>query len=148
MWLLGDEAGEKAAKDKLHKFAQEFGTFLGTATDGNLPTADAQAAIKAHEDTVIKTFEQYASGDYAGSYDTYREGYKLMFGVGQALGEAIVKQNPDKFAETAMPTDMPKTGMGGASESTMNPLTAIYIALGSLAVLTAGVILRKKPVSK
>ncbi len=25
-----------------------------------------------------------------------------MFGVGQALGEAIVKQNPDKFAETAM----------------------------------------------
>ncbi len=28
---------------------------------------------------------------------------------------------------------MPKTGMGGASESTMNPLTAIYIALGSLA---------------
>lgn len=146
--VKGDEAGEKAAKGKLHKFAQEFGTFLGTATDGNLPTADAQAAIKAHEDTVIKTFEQYASGDYAGSYDTYREGYKLMFGVGQALGEAIVKQNPDKFAETAMPTDMPKTGMGGASESTMNPLTAIYIALGSLAVLTAGVILRKKPVSK
>ncbi len=79
----------------------------------------------AHEQTVIKTFEQYASGDYAGSYDTFREGYKLMFGVGQALGDAIVKQSPDKFAETQMPTDMPKTGLGGASEATTNPLTLV-----------------------
>lgn len=142
--IKGDTAGEQAAKDKLHKFAQEFGTFLGSATAENLPTKAAQAAVKAHEDTVIKTFEQYVAGDYAGSYDTYREGYKLMFGVGQALGDAIVKQNPDKFAGTAMPTDMPKTGMGGASEQTTNPLTIIWTALGSLAALMAVVVVRKR----
>ncbi|MEE6131989.1 copper amine oxidase [Priestia aryabhattai] len=142
--VKGDKEAEAAAQEKLKKFADEFGAFLGAATEENLPSGAAKDAVLAHEQTVIKAFEQYASGNYNGSYDTFREGYKLMFGVGQALGDAIVKQSPDQFAETKMPTDMPKTGLGGASESTTNPLTIVWTALGALAALTAAVVVRRK----
>ena len=49
---------------------------------------------------------QYAAGNYDASYTTNREGFKVMFGVGQALGNAIVTQFNDKFQEpvTTTPT--------------------------------------------
>lgn len=46
---------------------------------------------------------QYAAGNNDASYKTNREGYKTMFGVGQALGNAIVTQFNDKFQDAAAP---------------------------------------------
>jgi hypothetical protein len=106
----GDKAGIEKAKVKLSKFAREFGAFLGTATENNLPAEAATAAIQKHEDTATLTFDQYVNKDYDTSYQTFRDGYKLMFGIGKALGEAIVKQSPEKFSDQAMPEKMPKTG--------------------------------------
>lgn len=146
----GDKAKEQMAKDKLMKFSKEFGTFLGAATDQNLPEKDAQAAVKGHEETVIKTFDNYVAGDYEKTYSSFREGYAYMFGVGKALGGAIVTQMPDKFAgsSSSMPSEMPKTGFGGASDSTGDsPLTMMYMTLGAMAVLTGALIIRKKAYS-
>lgn len=141
--LEGDEAKVNEAKAKLDQFSMDFGAFLGAATGENLPAKDAEGAIKAHEALVTQTFDQYVAGDYDASYQSFREGYKFMFGVGQTLGNAIVTQMPDKFAASEMPEEMPKTGMGGASESS-SASAMTFAGLGSLLALTALFLFRRK----
>lgn len=139
--LEKDDNAAKDAKDRLTtQFSKEFGNFLAAATEDNLPAKDAMGAVKMHEDQVIQTFDQYVAGDYDAAYQTYREGFKFTFGIGETLGGAIVKQMPDKFAGQGMP-DMPKTGMGG-SEGSAN--TLVWISLGTLAAAGASLFLRKK----
>ncbi len=143
--LEGDKEAAEAARAQLDKFAKDFGGFLGAATDGNLPAADAEAAVKAHENQVLMAFDQYKAGNYEESAGTFREGFAAMFTIGEVLGNAIVTQMPDKFAEAAMPESMPKTGLGGAS----NPAEAATILWSVLGVMLAagGVFsLRKKAV--
>ncbi|MGD6817221.1 copper amine oxidase [Metabacillus sp. 113a] len=142
----GDEEGIKAAKESLGMFSEDFGAFLGAATEENLPTADAQAAVKGHEDTVISTFDSYAAKDYDAAYTSFREGYAYMYGVGEALGGAIVKQMPDKFMAENMPSDMPKTGMGGAADN--QSLNIMLAALAGIAALTGAIVFRKKAMNK
>ncbi|MBC2147991.1 copper amine oxidase [Listeria booriae] len=128
---------EQKDKTRLtNTFANDFGNFLATATDGNLPAKDAIAALTQHETTVTDTFDKYVSADYAGSYASYREGYKLMSGIGENLGGAIVTQFPDKFSDK-MPTSMPNTGMGG--EQTNHSL-ALWIGLSAIILAGAGFI--------
>ena len=94
-----DAAARAAVIERINGFAKEFGEFLGTATGGSLPTADAQEALMEHESQVQKTFDEYVAADYKASYDTFREGFGYMFGVGQALGNAIVTQFPKNFQQ-------------------------------------------------
>ncbi|MCP3740519.1 copper amine oxidase [Rossellomorea sp. BNER] len=140
--VAGDEEKAKAARDSIATFTEEFGSFLGTATEGNLPAEDATAALKAHEEQVLKTFDTYVAEDYQASSDHFREGYAFMFGVGKALGDAIVKQMPDKFASSDMPSKMPNTGMGGAAEQ--NSPILPWIAGGSAFLLAAIFVAKKK----
>jgi hypothetical protein len=140
--LAGDDEGVKAAKDSLGMFTEEFGTFLATATEGNLPKDAAISSLKTHEDQVVKAFDSYVAEDYKASTDTFREGYAFMFGVGKALGDAIVKQNPEKFASSDMPEQMPNTGMGGAAEEGM-PMAA-WITFVAVAMMAGGIIIKKK----
>ncbi|ASA24224.1 stalk domain-containing protein [Paenibacillus donghaensis] len=101
-----DAAAKAAVLARIDSFGMELGKFLGTATAEHLPTATAQASLKVHEGQVQATFDQYAAGNYSGSYTANREGYKTMFGVGKALSGAIVAQFNDKFQEAAAPADM------------------------------------------
>ncbi|KGE21007.1 copper amine oxidase N-terminal domain-containing protein [Paenibacillus wynnii] len=101
-----DTAARTAVLARINDFTQELGAFLGSATAENLPTAAAQASLKAHEAQVQNTFDQYAAGNYTASYAANREGYKTMFAVGKALSGAIVAQYNDKFQESAAPSSM------------------------------------------
>lgn len=145
--LEGDEAKIEEARMKLDKFSVDFSTFLDAATEGNLPQAAGQEAIKQHEALVLQTFDQYVAGDADAAWKSFREGYAFMFGVGETLGNAIVTQMPDKFADTKMPAEMPATGLGGAQEQSMNGLYASIAALAGL--MLAGIaVLRKRKVSE
>ncbi|MEW4369968.1 copper amine oxidase N-terminal domain-containing protein [Paenibacillus kandeliae] len=104
-----DQAALTAVKDRITTFTKDFASFLGTATANNLPASAAQNALMTHEDQVQAVIDKYASKDYAGSYTSDREGYKTMFGIGEALGGAIVKQYPDKFATASAPAEQPQT---------------------------------------
>ncbi|MGR6545870.1 copper amine oxidase N-terminal domain-containing protein [Paenibacillus tundrae] len=99
-----DAAARTAVEKRIDGFTTEFATFLDAATAGNLPKAAGQQALTTHENQVQKVLDQYAAGNYDASYTTNREGFKVMFGVGQALGNAIVTQFNDKFREPAAPT--------------------------------------------
>lgn len=111
-----DDEAKEAAKSKLSTFADEFGMFLDTATEGILPAADATELVNMHEDQVFTTFDRYIDGDYAGSFETFREGYAFTFDIGSGLAGAIVEQNPEMFEEEAAMPDMPQTGMGGSQQ--------------------------------
>jgi len=134
--LMGD------AQDMLKMFSNDFGAFLGAATEENLPTKAAQEAVSGHETYVQDTFMQYVEGDYKGSADTFRESYAYMYGVGENLGEAIVKQSPEKFMD-GTPGSMPNTGNGGMSDNNTAGTTGA-IALFGLALGAAGIVLARK----
>ncbi|MDQ0219723.1 copper amine oxidase [Peribacillus cavernae] len=138
-----DEDARAQVEERFNQFAEDFGGFLGAATEENLPAADATAAVKTHEEQVMKTFDSYVAGDYDAEYQNFREGYKTMFGIGLALGDAIVKQMPDKFAGTTMPEEMPKTGMGGTSDST-STTEMMVVTFGAIAAIASAFIVRRK----
>ncbi|NUU54722.1 copper amine oxidase N-terminal domain-containing protein [Paenibacillus taichungensis] len=104
-----DATARAAVEKRIDGFTTEFATFLDSATAGNLPKAAGQQALTTHEKQVQQVLDQYAAANYEGSYTTNREGFKVMFGVGQALGNAIVTQFNDKFQEQPTTPTMPET---------------------------------------
>lgn len=140
--LEEDEEARKMAEESLQMFAEDFGAFLGTATEGNLPEEAATEAVWAHEEQVLKTFDAYVQEDYAATYDSFREGYGFMFGIGETLGDAIVKQMPEQFGQETMPEEMPDTGFGGASDQGIS--TWVWMAFGILAAASASFIYFRK----
>ncbi|QJD82964.1 copper amine oxidase N-terminal domain-containing protein [Cohnella herbarum] len=106
--LAGDANASMQARAKLSKFSVEFGNFLGAATGGKLPASAATAAIAEHERLVLEAFDLYRAKDASGLYASYDKGYNLMFGVGKALGGAIVMQKPD-FFQSEFPVTEPET---------------------------------------
>ncbi|WJE16301.1 copper amine oxidase [Halobacillus sp. ACCC02827] len=139
--LEGDEEAKQMAEDSLQLFAKDFGAFLDAATEGNLPADAATEAVWSHEEDVLQTFESYAGEDYEAAYDSFREGYAFMFGIGETLGDAIVMQMPEQFG-TEMPDAMPDTGLGGMSDQ--GQYIWMWIAFGVLAAAGAGFVYRKK----
>ncbi|MCP3032907.1 copper amine oxidase [Halobacillus sp. A1] len=138
--LEEDEEARMQAEESLQMFAEEFGAFLGSATEENLPAEAATEAVWQHEEQVLATFDNYAAGDYEAAYESYREGYGFMFGIGETLGEAIVTQMPDQFAGEEMPEEMPKTGFGGATDAST---TWMWVAFAVTALAGAGFMIRK-----
>ncbi|HAL00195.1 MAG TPA: copper amine oxidase, partial [Exiguobacterium sp.] len=127
-----DQDGINASKKETEEFVQDLSSFLDTATEGKLPKAAAEEVLRAHEADVYKTFEQYAAGDYEGSYNTFREGYSRMYDISKALSVAITTQMPEKFDNT-------KADSKAADlRSTLNSLAAEHVALANLS-MTAGV---------
>lgn len=142
-YIAEDEEAISAAKEQFQTFSNDFGAFLGTATEENLPTADAQAAVWGHEELKQAALASHAEGDYAASVSSLREGYKYMFGVGEALGNAIVAQNPDQFKGSEMPEEMPNTGMGGSQQESS---TVVWVGVSAAASVLAAAffMLRRK----
>ncbi|QKS72874.1 copper amine oxidase [Paenalkalicoccus suaedae] len=140
--VAGDDAAREEAQDRLlNEFAPEFGAFLGAATEENLPTEAAIESVQIHEQQKQDTINAYVAGDFDAAWDNFREGYSFMFGVGEALGGAIVAQFPDNFAEGDMPEEMPRTGLGGSQS---NDLTMLYVGLGTILAAGGVFFLRRK----
>ncbi|MFD1021010.1 copper amine oxidase [Thalassobacillus hwangdonensis] len=139
--LEEDEEARKQAEESLKMFAKDFGAFLSTATEGNLTEEAATEAVWAHEEDVLQTYDNYVNGDYEATYDSFREGYAFMFGIGQTLGDAIAHQMPDKFSEETMPEEMPDTGLGGSADGSISPMR--WTAFGVFALLAAGMLYRR-----
>ncbi|MYL72457.1 copper amine oxidase [Halobacillus litoralis] len=140
--LEEDEEARKMAEESLQMFAEDFGAFLGSATEGNLPAEAATEAVWMHEEQVLKTFDAYVEGDYEAAYTSFREGYGFMFGIGETLGDAIVKQMPDQFNQEMMPEEMPDTGFGGTSDQGLS--TWVWVAFGLLAAASASFIYMRR----
>ncbi|UOQ91532.1 hypothetical protein MUO14_13170 [Halobacillus shinanisalinarum] len=138
------EKVEQIKQELLQEFPKELGTFLGTATEGNLPAETAEKVLMAHEQDVINVFTAYIGEDYEKAYQTFDEGHKRMSMIGTALSGAIAKQMPDKFSAEMMPESMPKTGMGGTASNS----AWAWISLAVLAAGGGALLYRKKSALK
>ncbi|CAG9620717.1 hypothetical protein [Sutcliffiella rhizosphaerae] len=141
--MENDEAKRTEAEEHLQTFAKVFGEFLGAATEENLPAKAATEAVWAHEKLVLKSFDHYTAEEYQETYDTFRESYAFMFGIGETLGGAIVTQHPDKFSGETMPSEMPNTGMGGGSKKSI-PTALIVVVIATMFAATTYLVVRRK----
>ena len=141
-----DEAAKEKAMANLDAYRVTQAAFLDTATEGRLKAADLEEGLKGHVDQLLNAFNSYVAKDYDAAYDSIHEAYSHMFGVGTSLAGAIVDQYPEKF-ETAMPSDMPKTGLGGMSQEADHTMLWILSSLVFLLGASA-VVFRKKAVNE
>lgn len=140
-----DEAGRKAALAKLDNYRTDFSTFLASANP-NLEASALADGLQMHVNQLVSAFDSYVNKDYATTYASYREAYAHMYATGDALSGAIVAQFPNKFwdKKDSMPSAMPKTGMGGASETTDSSASTLWLVIGFVgAALATGFIVRK-----
>lgn len=136
-----DEAAKQAALEELSQYKTEFAKFLSTATGGRLKTDALAEGLQMHVDQLIGTFDSYTAKDYETSYASLRKAYAHMLQPAGGLAGAITDQFPDKFAGN-MPSDMPKTGMGGTADDGMSA-EAILLAGFAAALAITFVALRR-----
>ncbi|WP_191557513.1 copper amine oxidase [Metabacillus idriensis] len=140
-----NEEGKEQAVAELDEYRAEQAAFLDTATEGRLKAADLEAGLKEHVDQLLNAFNSYTGKDYPAAYENIHVAYTHMFGVGRAMSSAIVDQFPEKF-EGEKPSEMPKTGLGGMSET--NNSAILWSVLGFiLASVSIAMIARRKSVN-
>lgn len=129
-----DEEAKQAALDELKQYREDFSAFMETATNGKLSSEAVSKELQEHVNQLIGSFDAYAAGNYEEAYNYFHEGYAYSNDIAKALSGAIVTQFPDKFA-SEMPSEMPKTGMGGTDKD-----FADYIGymIASLVLLAGG----------
>ncbi|WP_040285007.1 copper amine oxidase [Sporosarcina koreensis] len=137
-----DEEGRQKAVANLDDYRMKQAAMLESATEGRLKAADLEEGLKVHVDQLLAAFNKYHDGDYEGAYDDIHEAYSHMFGVGTMMTGAIVDQFPDKFAGN-MPADMPKTGLGGMSQSADHQ-TPMWLVISLLLTIAAGAVVIRK----
>jgi hypothetical protein len=134
-----DQTAREEALDKLDNYRNDFSQFLAGANP-NLEASALADGLQMHVNQLVGAFDSYVAKDYETTYTNVREAYAHMFMTGDALSDAIIKQFPDQFA-SQMPSDMPKTGMGGASQTSETSSNSFIWALLAMAgALTTAVI--------
>ncbi|WJE15039.1 copper amine oxidase [Halobacillus sp. ACCC02827] len=126
---LKDGDTTEASQALTEDFPKEFGAFLGTATEGNLPAETATEVLMAHEQDVIDVATSYVNGNYEEAYNQFDEGFERMYTIGTALSDAIVKQMPEKFNDTKAVTPAADLRM------TFNQLLGVHFGYQTLTSL-------------
>ncbi|RKL67138.1 copper amine oxidase [Salipaludibacillus neizhouensis] len=133
-----DEMGKEEALENLDGYRATFSEFLETATEERLDATELADGLQMHVNQLVGAFDSYVEGDYETTYENVREAYGHMYGVGEGVSGAIVDQFPEKF-ESGMPSEMPKTGLGGMSDS--NSMSPWYLYSIMTILLAAGVVM-------
>ena len=91
----GDEAGKKAAVDKLVAYAKTFGTTLNSV-NSNLPADAVAQDITMHATTLIAVIDAQKANDPKAA-DLLRAAVAHMAGTAKVLATATVAKYPAKF---------------------------------------------------
>ena len=95
--IAKDAAKQSDATTKLLSNAGELATFLAGANP-NLPKETVEGLLQAHGGHHISQIQQLLAKDYAGEAKTWADMTQHIYVIADALGGAIAKQFPDKFA--------------------------------------------------
>ena len=88
----GDQAGADAAIAELTAYADEFGAFLESATDGNLTKDTVAGLVGEHATTLIAAIDAQAAGDASAAYRSLKEAASHMTMIAAPLATAIATQ--------------------------------------------------------
>ena len=89
-------AAQKAVKD-LDGYRSDFGAFIEGATEGGLPKAAVEDALKPHVESTLKAIDGVLGKAEGNPFILLKEAAGHLPGVATALATAIVQQMPDKF---------------------------------------------------
>lgn len=92
-----DTSGQSAATDKLLANAKEIAGFLHAANP-NLPFDAVEGLLQAHGGHHIAQIQELQRKDFAAEAKTWGDMTQHMYAIADALGAAVAKQFPDKFA--------------------------------------------------
>jgi hypothetical protein len=93
----GDQAGMDKAVSDLNGYVSAISDLLGGAT--GLPKEAVASLVTEHVGLLKSAVDMHGAGDYAGSYAAQQEARdQITTKIADTLAGAIVKQNPDKFA--------------------------------------------------
>lgn len=90
-------SGQSDATTQLLANAKEIATFLAAANP-NLPADAVEGLLQAHGGHHIAQIQQLLAHDYAAEAKTWSDMTQHMYVIADALGGALAKQFPDKFA--------------------------------------------------
>jgi hypothetical protein len=105
-----DDTLKQKGADDLDGYSEGFSKFLATATGGD--QAAFKSALDEHVMQLTGALDDADAGDAGKAWTGERTAYEHMFGTGDAIVAAIVKQNPDKFPAGS--------GGGTSSSDSMN----------------------------
>ena len=95
--ITGDQAAQRAAKSRLDKYRQDFGAFIDSATNGELPKATVAGALQMHVNSLLETIDSVIEGKGNPFAKLYASSHMHMPGTASALAKGIIAANPDKF---------------------------------------------------
>nr|WP_236610258.1 hypothetical protein [Planococcus halocryophilus] len=139
----GNKEGQEQARAELDQYIVDQAAFLDAATEGRVPADALEEGLTAHVGQLLGAFDSYVAGDFDAAYSSIREAYAHMQMPAAGLSAAIVDQFPDQFSATEMPSEMPKTGMGGMADQGSFPFLWVLAGL-MLAALTTVVAVRTR----
>ncbi|MEQ1711302.1 MAG: hypothetical protein ABL908_07865 [Hyphomicrobium sp.] len=95
--IAKDAAKQTEATNKLLANAGEIAVFLSSANP-NLPKETVEGLLQGHGGHHITQIQQLLAKDYTGEAKTWADMTQHMYVIADALGGAIAKQFPGKFA--------------------------------------------------
>jgi hypothetical protein len=87
-----NDARDKAMAE-LERYSDRYGEFIATLTDGELSADTVSEGVAAHIHHMLVATDDYGKGDYAKAFSGERTAYAAMFGQGEALSGAAIKQS-------------------------------------------------------
>jgi hypothetical protein len=103
-----DQARQEKAKTRLKTFEGQMASFLGTATNHKLTDAQYAAALRDHDQMLMRHADAYAAKDYVQAHDVGYETYDHMFDLARTLADAFGESVAEK-----LPRGGAQTGFGG-----------------------------------
>lgn len=132
-----DAGARQATLMSLHEYHIALADFLHGAIPG-LARADVEQLISHHVTALINQVDAAAAGDYVRAVTVTREAYAQMFVVGDALGNGIADEFPERFADVEkIPATDTAPGPLEALPSGWLPLSAALFATVLIVVLAA-----------
>ncbi|MCW4354094.1 hypothetical protein ONR57_12365 [Hoyosella sp. YIM 151337] len=89
-----DQQAQDEALQRLDQYRADFGGFLESATEGQLPANDVAELLQMHVNQLITQIDAYAAQDWTTAASQTREAYAHMFGTARGLAGAIVATQP------------------------------------------------------
>jgi hypothetical protein len=95
--LTGDAALQQDAAARLDQYRQDFGAFMDSATNGELPAMVVADALKVHVDSLVAAVDAVIAGDPA-AFDLLYDAAHHMPDTATAFAGGIIASNPDLFS--------------------------------------------------
>ncbi|MGH2699065.1 MAG: hypothetical protein ACRDJL_07690 [Actinomycetota bacterium] len=95
--ITDDQQAQRKAKQALDRYRQDFGAFIDSATNGELPKDAVAGALQEHVNSLLKTIDSVIEGKGNPFMSLYDASHMHMPGTASALAGGIIAANPDKF---------------------------------------------------